>query len=166
MVNNSEIQNINKKQTTLTLQIRTSGRVEISLVRLPYCLYLKDALSSESFGPGEEEMNHICLIVSFLDKQEWRSPGWDTRNFEPWAGRGTQGRAWAGLQQWSLMRIIINDIIIVNERAKAAAMQVVERWLEYIPQLRISCCYVIGLSSLQIIVWGGWGLTECGTKLS
>lgn len=44
----------------------------------------------------------------------------DRDRCEPWPGRGTQGWAWAGLQQWSLKRIIINDIIIVNERAQAA----------------------------------------------
>lgn len=73
VVNSSEIPNINKKQTNNTTpnpHIRTSGRVEISLVKLPYCLYLDDALCSESFGPGEEEMNRVFLVVSFLDKQE------------------------------------------------------------------------------------------------
>lgn len=82
VVNKSEILNINKEKTNNIPQIGTSGRVEISLLKLPYCLYLKDALPSESFGPGEEEMNCICLIVSFLGKQEWRSQGWGTGSFE------------------------------------------------------------------------------------
>lgn len=59
MIDNSEIPNINKKQTkniTPNPRIRTRGRVEISLVKLPYCLYLKNALCLESFGPGEEEI--------------------------------------------------------------------------------------------------------------
>lgn len=55
MVNNNDILNIKNPPDTLPqtkkkpTKIRTSGRIERCVMKLPLCLYLQDALSSGSF---------------------------------------------------------------------------------------------------------------------
>lgn len=49
VVNNEILNTKRSKKTQPTkTKIGISGRIELSVVKLPYCLYLKDALSSES----------------------------------------------------------------------------------------------------------------------